>query len=161
MKQGIHPEYHQKCQVTCVCGNTFTTGSTLKEIQVEICSKCHPFFTGKQKLIDTAGRVDKFRERVAEAQKREENSAKRTIEQKEARKKAKEAAVSAQFGEKIALKDLAKANEELAEAKPAKKAAAKKAAPAKKAAAKKTTPKKPAAKKAAAKKAKKKGGAKK
>lgn len=62
MKQGIHPEYHQ-CKVTCACGETFMTGSTKKEIRVEICSKCHPFFTGKQKLVDTGGRVDRFNKR--------------------------------------------------------------------------------------------------
>ena len=62
MKKGIHPEY-QTCTVTCACGETFTTGSTRKDIKVEICSKCHPFFTGKQKLVDTGGRVDRFNKR--------------------------------------------------------------------------------------------------
>ncbi len=62
MKKGIHPEYNQT-KVTCACGNTFETGSTKKEIRVEICSNCHPFFTGKQKLIDTGGRVDKFKKK--------------------------------------------------------------------------------------------------
>ena len=63
MREGIHPKY-QKVTVTCVsCGNTFETGSTKKEIRVEICSKCHPFFTGKQKLVDTGGRVDRFKKR--------------------------------------------------------------------------------------------------
>lgn len=62
MRQGIHPEYHQ-CKVTCACGETFMTGSTKKEMRVEICSKCHPFFTGKQKLVDTGGRVDRFNRR--------------------------------------------------------------------------------------------------
>ena len=63
MREGIHPKY-QKVTVTCVsCGNTFETGSTKKDIRVEICSKCHPFFTGKQKLVDTGGRVDRFKKR--------------------------------------------------------------------------------------------------
>jgi large subunit ribosomal protein L31 len=62
MRKGIHPEYHQ-CKVTCACGETFVTGSTKKEMRVEICSKCHPFFTGKQKLVDTGGRVDRFNKR--------------------------------------------------------------------------------------------------
>jgi len=62
MKQGIHPNY-QACTVTCACGNAFETGSVQKEIKVEICAKCHPFFTGKQKLIDTGGRVDRFKKR--------------------------------------------------------------------------------------------------
>lgn len=64
MKQGIHPTYYPAAKVTCACGNTFTTGSTLEEIHVEICSNCHPFYTGKQKIIDTAGRVDRFKKRL-------------------------------------------------------------------------------------------------
>ena len=59
MKKDIHPEYYL-ASVRCACGNEFQVGSTLKEIKVEICSQCHPFFTGKQKLVDTAGRVEKF-----------------------------------------------------------------------------------------------------
>jgi len=64
MKKAIHPEFHEDCKVTCACGNTFTTGSTLKEIRVELCNKCHPFYTGKQKFVDTARRVEKFQERA-------------------------------------------------------------------------------------------------
>ena len=56
MKKGIHPEYHE-VNVVCACGNTFQTRSTKKDLRVEICSACHPFFTGKQKLVDSAGRV--------------------------------------------------------------------------------------------------------
>jgi large subunit ribosomal protein L31 len=59
MKQGIHPKYIE-ANVSCQCGNTFTTQSTVDDIKVEVCSQCHPFYTGKQKLMDTAGRVDKF-----------------------------------------------------------------------------------------------------
>lgn len=59
MKEGIHPEYH-KIKATCACGNEVETGSTMNAVKVEICSACHPFFTGKQKLIDSAGRVEKF-----------------------------------------------------------------------------------------------------
>ncbi len=62
MKEGIHPNY-ATATVKCACGATFETRSTKPEISVEICSKCHPFYTGKQKLIDTGGRVDKFRKR--------------------------------------------------------------------------------------------------
>jgi len=62
MKEGIHPRY-RKTVVKCACGNTFETGSTKDEIRVEICSNCHPFFTGKQKLVDTGGRVDRFKKR--------------------------------------------------------------------------------------------------
>jgi len=60
MKKGIHPEYFEVTAV-CSCGNSFQTRSTVKELKVEICSSCHPFFTGKQKLVDTAGRVERFR----------------------------------------------------------------------------------------------------
>lgn len=60
MKEGIHPEY-KLSRVTCACGNTFETRSTASDLRVEICSACHPFFTGKQKLVDSAGRVEKFR----------------------------------------------------------------------------------------------------
>lgn len=60
MKNDIHPKYYPNCKVTCVCGNTFLTGSTEPEIKVELCSACHPFYTGKQKLVDTARRVEKF-----------------------------------------------------------------------------------------------------
>lgn len=59
MKEGIHPNY-QECTVTCACKHTWTTRSIKKELHVEICSACHPFFTGKQKLVDTAGRIDRF-----------------------------------------------------------------------------------------------------
>jgi large subunit ribosomal protein L31 len=59
MKQGIHPEYHE-ARVTCACGETFVTGSTKKSIRVEICSKCHPFYTGQRKFVDAEGRVQKF-----------------------------------------------------------------------------------------------------
>jgi large subunit ribosomal protein L31 len=65
MKSEIHPKYHEKAKVVCACGNTFTVGSTVPEIHVELCSECHPFYTGKQKLVDTAGRVEKFRQRAA------------------------------------------------------------------------------------------------
>lgn len=62
MKDGIHPEY-QKTTIKCACGNVIDTGSTSENIQVEICSACHPFYTGKQKLVDTGGRVEKFNKR--------------------------------------------------------------------------------------------------
>ena len=62
MKENIHPDYHETT-ITCACGNVIHTRSTKKDIKVEICSKCHPFFTGKQKLVDTSGRVDMFKKR--------------------------------------------------------------------------------------------------
>ena len=64
MKPEIHPQYHST-PVHCACGETWTSASTKKELRVEICSKCHPFFTGKQKLMDTAGRIERFRQRYA------------------------------------------------------------------------------------------------
>ena len=70
MKKDIHPKYYPKAKVTCACGNTFTTGSTKEYLDVEICSKCHPFFTGKQKLIDSAGRIERFRKKYAKYQER-------------------------------------------------------------------------------------------
>jgi len=67
MKAGIHPEYKQ-ITVTCTCGNKFETRSTIgQDLQVEVCSNCHPFYTGKQKIVDTGGRVDKFRKKYATA----------------------------------------------------------------------------------------------
>ncbi len=68
MKQNIHPNY-EETTVTCACGESFVTRSTKKDIRVEICSKCHPFFTGKQKLVDTGGRVDRFNRRLEQSQK--------------------------------------------------------------------------------------------
>ena len=67
MKQDIHPQFYPETKVKCACGNKFTVGSTQPEISVEICNKCHPFFTGKEKLIDTAGKVEKFKARRAKA----------------------------------------------------------------------------------------------
>jgi len=65
MKKDIHPKYFEKAQVVCACGNTFTIGSTKEHIEVEICSKCHPFYSGKEKIIDALGRVEKFKKRLA------------------------------------------------------------------------------------------------
>ncbi len=64
MKAGIHPEY-KEVKVVCACGETFTTKSTRKDIHVDICSKCHPFYTGKQKIVDAEGRVEKFKKKYA------------------------------------------------------------------------------------------------
>lgn len=70
MKTEIHPQYYTDAKVTCSCGNKFTVGSTQKEIHVEICSACHPFFTGNEKVIDAAGRVERFKARKAAATKK-------------------------------------------------------------------------------------------
>lgn len=63
MKQGIHPKYYPEAKVICGCGNTFTTGSTKPEIRVDVCSKCHPFFTGRQRDVAAGGRIEKFNKR--------------------------------------------------------------------------------------------------
>ena len=63
MKDKIHPKYYDDAKVICSCGNTFTTGSTRKELKVELCSKCHPFFTGERRVLDTTGRVERFKKR--------------------------------------------------------------------------------------------------
>jgi large subunit ribosomal protein L31 len=67
MKSAIHPTYYNDAVVSCACGNTFTTGSVKQQLPVEICSACHPFFTGEMKYVDTAGRVDKFMSKVQAA----------------------------------------------------------------------------------------------
>jgi len=72
MKKEIHPKYFTKAKVTCACGNSFETGSTKENLKIEICSNCHPFFTGKQKLVDTSGRVEKFAANQANIQKKKE-----------------------------------------------------------------------------------------
>jgi large subunit ribosomal protein L31 len=89
VKEKIHPKWHPEARVHCACGNVFITGSTLPDISVEICSACHPLFTGQQKFIDTAGRVDKFNQRVASTQKKKAEADERK------RKKAEEEAAAA------------------------------------------------------------------
>lgn len=98
MKTGLHPTYHAEVQVTCVCGNKFVTGSTSSVINTEICSQCHPFYTGKKKFVDAGGRVDRFKklaERVekTKATKTEiavKKAAKATADKKAAAKAEKE-----------------------------------------------------------------------
>src|SRR3989337_118155 len=69
MKQAIHPQYFSEAQVICVCGNKFTTGSTREVIHVELCSKCHPFYTGEQRFVDSASRIQKFEQKTETAKK--------------------------------------------------------------------------------------------
>lgn len=88
MKQGIHPTYYTQATVTCVCGAVTTTGSTVEKMNTEICSSCHPFYTGKKKFIDTGGRVDRFKrltEKAADAKKL--RTTKKPAEKKVAAKK--------------------------------------------------------------------------
>jgi large subunit ribosomal protein L31 len=68
MQTNIHPKWYNHAQVTCTCGNTFTTGSTQPKIQVDICAKCHPYFTGEMKFVDRQGRVDRFKQKLQHAQ---------------------------------------------------------------------------------------------
>lgn len=70
MKAGIHPQYFENAQVVCACGNRFTVGSTREVIHVQLCSNCHPFYTGKQKFVDAASRIEKFQQKQAQAQPR-------------------------------------------------------------------------------------------
>ncbi|KKP56543.1 MAG: 50S ribosomal protein L31 [Parcubacteria group bacterium GW2011_GWB1_35_5] len=77
MKKEIHPEYYIDAKVSCLCGNKFSVGSTQKEIKVEICSACHPFFTGNEKVIDSAGRVEKFKARREAASKKTKSKVKK------------------------------------------------------------------------------------
>lgn len=74
MKDKIHPTYYSDAKVTCACGNSFVTGATKKLIKVEVCSKCHPMFTGEQRIVDTAGRVERFKKRYRRKEKTEESS---------------------------------------------------------------------------------------
>ncbi|MDQ3008099.1 MAG: 50S ribosomal protein L31 [bacterium] len=83
MKQSIHPTWFPESAVTCACGNTFTTGSTLEGITIDICNKCHPFFTGEMRFVDRQGRVDKFMQKMQAAEKK-----KAALQEKSAKKKA-------------------------------------------------------------------------
>ncbi len=99
MKTKIHPQYFTDTKVTCACGNTFVTGSTMKEIRTELCNQCHPFYTGKQKFVDTARRVEKFQERMGKIS---------AVAAKRKGKKVKKAATAAK---KVAKKKAAKVEE--------------------------------------------------
>ena len=91
MKKDIHPRYYKKAKITCVCGNSFEVGSTVEKIDTELCSKCHPFYTGKQKLVDTARRVEKFQEKMlkketAKAERKGRTSKTEKLKEKKAKK---------------------------------------------------------------------------
>ena len=142
MKAEIHPKYYPDAKVRCACGVTHTVGSTKESYSIDICSACHPFYTGKQKLVDTAGRVDKFmaRQRAAAVHQAE----RRAIEKKRAAHKAEtlEEKITRKAHENEEAKVVAKpvvTTKPGVVKKPAKKAAAKKAAPAKKPAKKPAT----------------------
>lgn len=101
MKKDIHPKYYKDAKAICACGNIFTVGSTLNELKIELCSACHPFYTGKQKLVDTARRVEKFKARLEAKEKtaktRKGKKAKRAVR---AAKKTKEKASAKKIGKK-------------------------------------------------------------
>ncbi len=101
MKSAIHPEYHPEAKISCVCGNVRVVGSTQKAIAVELCSSCHPFFTGKQKLVDTARRVEKFQDRTAkkEAASATQGGKKRKVAKRVARRDAARATAEKETSE--------------------------------------------------------------
>jgi large subunit ribosomal protein L31 len=93
MKKDIHPKYHSDAQIICACGNIIKAGSTVKEMKVEICSACHPFYTGKKKTLDTTGRVDRFKKMAEKAAAKKEAAKKAKADKKEKTEKpAKKAA---------------------------------------------------------------------
>ena len=91
MKQAIHPTYYENAPVVCACGNTWTTGSTKKQIRTDLCSNCHPFFTGEQRIVDTAGQVDRFMRRLQRAEERAAQAAVQQAAEEAARKAASQA----------------------------------------------------------------------
>ena len=84
MKKDIHPEYFPNAKIECACGSTLEAGSTEEKLEVEICSACHPFYTGKKKVVDATGRVDRFK-KIAEKSKQRKEAAKKTSEEKKKR----------------------------------------------------------------------------
>ena len=100
MKANIHPDWHE-AKVSCACGNTFTIGATVPEIRVEVCSACHPFYTGQMKFVDTAGRVDAFKEKLSKAKKS-------TITKSEKRKKRTEKKIKKEMDRPDTLEQLRK-----------------------------------------------------
>ena len=86
MKKDIHPKYNKKATVTCACGAKFTVGSSVDKMEIEICSRCHPFYTGQKKLVDTAGRVQKFKNRLEKT--KDIKNKKPTLDKTEKRKKS-------------------------------------------------------------------------
>lgn len=98
MKSQIHPTWFESAKVTCACGNTFVTGSSMEAIRVEICYKCHPFFTGQQKFVDTLGQVDKFQKKAQDSEKKKVEKAKI--------KEARDSKIKVEKTDKPSLKDL-------------------------------------------------------
>ncbi len=99
MKKGIHPTYYTDAKVICACGNTWTTGSTKKEIHTDMCSVCHPFFTGEQRIVDTAGQVERFERRLGQARDMEARAAAK--ERRKARRRTTEVTMEVVGGEMV------------------------------------------------------------
>jgi len=89
MKKEIHPKYHSDAKITCACGNVIETGSTIKEMKVEICSACHPFYTGKKKVLDATGRVDRFKKMTAKSAEKKTKLKSKSKKENKATKKEK------------------------------------------------------------------------
>jgi large subunit ribosomal protein L31 len=104
MKDGIHPKYYTSVKVTCSCGNTFETGSTLESITTELCSKCHPFYTGEEKIVDTANLVSKFETRKKQAAEKVVSKREKAARRKELRSSRH----TAKPGSEQTLKDMLK-----------------------------------------------------
>lgn len=83
MKSNIHPTYFDDAKIICSCGNTFTTGATVAELHVELCNKCHPFYTGQQKFVDSASRIDKFRKKIEVAKDKPQKAKTKTSEKED------------------------------------------------------------------------------
>jgi large subunit ribosomal protein L31 len=105
MKKDIHPKYYPEAKITCACGNIIITGSTKPEIKIEVCSACHPFYTGKKRLVDTAGQLDRFQKRFDKSAKIKADTEKKA---KEAKKKAKAPKASSEKPKKAIKKSTAK-----------------------------------------------------
>ena len=101
MKAAIHPKWYEDAKVICACGNTFTTGATVPEIRVEICYNCHPFYTGQMRFVDTAGRVDSFKAKMA-------NAGKKIMSKTEKRRLKKEKKLQEEFARPESLSELRK-----------------------------------------------------
>lgn len=99
MKAAIHPKWYPEAKVTCTCGNTFTIGSTIPEIQIGVCFSCHPFYTGLTRFADTAGRVEKFKQRQRE-------TLKKTVTKKESREQKRKKRMQAELSRPTSLEEL-------------------------------------------------------
>lgn len=98
MKKEIHPKYYEEAKIVCACGNVIETGATKEEMHIEICNACHPFYTGKEKLIDSAGQVDRFKKRMEQSTALKEEAKKKKVAKKDSKKKNKTTAKKKESG---------------------------------------------------------------